>query len=132
MSRKENISATVDPDVSDYVGQDSVNTSGLVNKLLKQHMNGGADTEDILEFRIGQVQSEVDELEARLDRKREELRELRERRSEQVETTDDVVAEASSVLSREDLEYKNQKVGYWADQAGMTKEELVAEIEARE
>ena len=132
MSNKENISATVDPDVSDYVGQDSVNTSGLVNQLLKQHMNGGADEGQILDFRIQQVRSEIEELEGRLDRKREELGELQDRRSEQVETKDDVVAEASSVLSREDLEYKNQKVGYWADQAGMTKEELVAEIEARE
>lgn len=131
MSNKENISATVDPDVSDYVGQDSVNTSGLVNKLLKQHMNGGADEEQILDFRIGQVQSEVDELEARLERKREELRELRERRSEKVEAKDDVVAEAAAVLSRDDLEYKNQKVGYWANQADMTKDELVAEIEER-
>jgi septal ring factor EnvC (AmiA/AmiB activator) len=128
---KQNISATVDDDVGEYVSRDSINTSGLVNKLLRQHMNGGADKDQILEFRIDQVRGEIEELESRLQRKREEYQELQERRSEQVEEREDVIADARSALSREDLEYQNQKVAYWADQAGMEKGELVAAIRDR-
>lgn len=125
MSDKKNISATVDPDVKEYVSQSTINTSGLVNKLLKQHMNGGASEEQILEFRIQQVNSEIESLENRIAQKRDELTELQSRRKDLEEQPMEVVREAADILTAEDLEYHQQKVRYWANQAGMEIDEFV-------
>lgn len=71
---KETISATVDPEVAECLDQPHVNTSGLVNDLLKDYFeNGGSD---VREFRKQQVRSQYEELASRARMKLEEYNEL--------------------------------------------------------
>lgn len=77
---KERKSVTVDPQVAEHLSQTGTNASELVNKLVKQHMNGGAGENEILEFRISQVEGEISDLKSRLERKQEELSELQDRK----------------------------------------------------
>lgn len=128
---KSNISATVDQDVKEYVSNSTVNTSGLVNKLLRQHMNCGTTDERMLEFRIQQVESELDDLQGRVERKREELEELKERKSEMRQQSEEVFEKAAEALSPDDLREENRKVVFWAGEADMPVSEFVEKMEGR-
>lgn len=79
MSKKRR-TVSLEEKVDEYLSQDGRNASELVNKLVKKHMNGGATEDEILEFRIEQVESEVNELAGSLERKETELSELKERK----------------------------------------------------
>lgn len=124
MSKKRK-SFSLEPEVASYLDNSNLNASSLVNDLLEKHMVGGVDDgQAVLEFRIEQVESEVSELESQLDRKREELQALRERRDEKREAQTDVIREAASALTDGELANDDQKVDYWANQAGLTRDEL--------
>jgi len=81
---KKNISATVDEDVYEYLQQGHVNCSGLVNDLVRRHMEGGSD--DLLrEFREQQLLEEAEEFESRAERKRERAEKIREATEKEAE-----------------------------------------------
>lgn len=80
---KERRAVSLDPEVDAYLARDEVNASGLVNDLVKRHMNGDAGEKALRELRRKQLQSEIESLKSRAEQKREEL-----------ETIDDVEAEA--------------------------------------
>lgn len=75
---KENISASVDPEVAEYLSQDHVNASGLINDLVKRHMNGGSTDDLLREFRIQQLEDEFKDKAASARRKLEERNRLLE------------------------------------------------------
>ena len=76
---KQRRTVSLDRVVDDYLAREGVNASELVNKLVKQHMNGGATDDEIREFRIKQLESEYEDLASRTRRKLEELNEIRDR-----------------------------------------------------
>jgi len=78
---KERISATVDEDVHAYINQDHINTSGLVNELIREYMNAGGDKDAISQFRIRQLEDEAEDLSERAERKREKIEKLKEQQS---------------------------------------------------
>lgn len=90
---KDRISATVDEDVAEYLDQDHINTSGLVNRLLKQYISGGRTDEQIREFRKQQVKSEYKDAANRARRKLQEFNELRAADAEPDTLPDDERAE---------------------------------------
>lgn len=122
---KDNISATVDPEVASYVSRDSVNTSGLVNELLKQHMNGATSEKQMLEFRIEQVESEIQSLQSRLENKQDELKELEARKDDLKSQQQERLEKAVDVLTPEDLDERSRKVEYWAGELNMTVDEFI-------
>jgi len=75
---KNNISATVDDDVYEFVQQDHINTSGLVNQCLKQYMNTGGDVSAVRDLRIQQLMDEAEEYDTLAEKKREQAEELQE------------------------------------------------------
>jgi hypothetical protein len=75
---KKNISASVDEDVETFLSQEHVNCSGLINKLVKQHMNAGMTDNQIRKFRERQVQSEIEMLESQLQTKESELKTIKD------------------------------------------------------
>lgn len=79
---KERRTISIDPDVESHLSQDGVNASELVNQLVRQHMNGGAGEEQIVEFRLQQVESEYESALSQAKRKEEELAELRSRKED--------------------------------------------------
>lgn len=78
---KERISATVDEDVGAFVSQDHINTSGLINDLLREYMNAGGDKDAISQFRIQQLEEEAEDLSERAERKREKAEKLKEKQT---------------------------------------------------
>jgi len=128
---KKNISATVDPEIAEFVGRSDVNTSGLVNRLLKQHMSGETGREQMLQLRIDQVEGEIESLESRIETKREKLQRLESQLDEMKEETDDVLDQAAEALEYSDFENRTQPVDYWMDEAGLSFNELQSEVEDR-
>lgn len=95
---KKRISATLEDDVYQFVQQEHINTSGLINRCLKEYMNTGGDVSAVRDLRIRQLKDEADELETRADTKRQRAKELRE----ELEATkdDEQTAELDAVLQR--------------------------------
>ena len=75
---KERISASVEPSVAEYLSQDHVNASGLINDLVKRHMAGGLDKDQLREFRRQQIESEIESLRSQLETKQSELQAVEE------------------------------------------------------
>ncbi len=88
---KKNISASVDEEVEAYLSQEHVNCSGLVNKLVKQHMNAGMSEDQIRKFRERQVESEIEMLESQLETKESELETIKDAVEESVERETDAI-----------------------------------------
>lgn len=112
---KEQISATVDDDVKEFLQQDSVNASGLINELVKDYMNGG---DDVLEFRKRQVESEYRDLASRAKRKLEEFNRLEEKQKVEI---NDTVHEAVEIIGGP---ISDVQAEHWADKADMSVEEF--------
>lgn len=125
---KSRRSVTLEPDVDEYLSQDGVNASELVNDLVKNHLTGGGDKQAMLELRKEQVNGEIDNLKQQLKQKEEELATIEERLTEYRTQTEDVVKEASERLRGAPLEPSNPGVQNWAEQAGLTETELIEEI----
>lgn len=125
---KERRTVSLDRDVDDYLDRDGVNASELVNKLVKSHMTAGGDQEAMLELRKQQLESDVQELQSREETKRQELQQVRDR----LETIDEEqrarIETAAERLDAQDLELRNQKVRYWADEADVSVDRLVERV----
>ncbi len=125
---KERTSLSLDPEVAQFLKQDHVNASGLVNKLVKQHMNGGAGEDLIREFRIQQLESELNQIQTREEQKREELQKLKEIDSEKTQEQKEALEEAKEALSTTPRDPENPAIQTKAEELGMSPEELVDEL----
>lgn len=128
----ENISASVDDDVHEFLQQDHINISGLVNRCLKEYMNTGGDVSAVRDLRIRQLKDEADELETRAETKRQRAEELRE----ELEATkdDEQSAELDAVLQRAEYipaDPEHPFVRDNADELGIRPAELADEIADR-
>lgn len=126
---KQNISASVDEDVHEFVSQDHINTSGLVNQLIREYMGGGSMNDFVYEFRRQQLLEDADDLSERADQKRQRAEALAEKMSEaeaeQREAEyDDAIEGASNVPA----DPENSYVRDHAEQFDMTPEEFAREI----
>jgi hypothetical protein len=79
---KENISATVDPEVSEYLDQAGRNKSETINQAVKAYMESGGNERAMLELRQSQLESEKRTKENELENVKEELTAVRERLDE--------------------------------------------------
>lgn len=127
-NNKERTTVTLDPEVAAYLGKDGVNGSGTVNEAVKQYMGGGGG-DAMRQLRITQLESEIDELEARKQRKIEELEHLRSLEEEQADAFEDRLLEAYDSLV--DLEWTedNQALRGWAADLDLEPDELIEELE---
>lgn len=124
---KQNISATVDEDVADYLGQDHVNASGLINELVTRHING--DSEDVLrEFRRNQLLEEADDLENRAERKREKAEKMAEVEEQREKERQEEIESVAEQLAGVERDPENAAVKAQADSLGITPEELLEEL----
>jgi len=121
---KDRISATVDEEIAEFVSRDDVNTSGLVNKLLKQHMTAGTSEEQMLRMRLENVEDDIDDLESQLETKRERRSNIISKLEEYEQAQEQVILDAAEALDRTDFRAENQKLAYWVDETGLSKEEL--------
>ena len=131
MSKKRR-TVSLEPEEDEYLSRPEVNASALVNELVKQHRTGGVSDDAVLRMREEQVESEVDHLETRTEKKREELEAIREKREEKAETRSADLSQAFDVLEslgEENREPTNPAVKTQAGKVGMTPEELLDEYE---
>lgn len=121
---KERRTVTLDEPVDEYLGQSGVNASELVNKLVKQYMNGNRSEDEIREFRLQQIHSEYEDAASRARRKIEEYNQL----VEQAESsTNEIVAEAVDTLGIEpSAGHDHAAAERWAEKAGMDVESFWA------
>lgn len=113
---KDHISATVDEDVSAYLSQDHINTSGLINDLVKQYMDGGDEQAAILRLREEQLRSEIEALSQQQEAKEQELDRLTESR-QAVESGPDASESMDDILEH----MEQDGVHYWADNEAIRK-----------
>lgn len=126
---KKNVSATIDPEVAQYLDQEHINKSATINKALKSIMGIDEDEEQILNYRIQQVESELEELRQRTRNKERELETLKSRRNDIESEREGVIEEAAEVLGQGDHSPKDRPVQYWASEAGVSENELIERIE---
>jgi len=131
MSEKENISATVDPEVDAYLSRQDVNASGLINKLVQNHMSGNGSNKDLLEFRKQQLEKKEGRLAERLEDTRSELSFVNKQLEEHETEQQNVLQEAAETLSRHQLHEDSNPVEFWADKAEMDISEFLSEMESR-
>lgn len=122
---KERRTVTLEKEVNDYLAQDHVNASGLVNDLVKRHMNGDTTDGAIREFRIRQLEEEADEYAKRSERKQSEADRLKqaakERQAEKQTEIDEILNHLEGVPRDAD----HPAVKTQARKAGLEPEELV-------
>jgi len=122
---KERISATVDPENAEFLDQEHINTSGLINKLVEQYRTGGAADDVIRDFRIEQLEDEADDAEKKAERKRRRVAELKAAKSETEERERDSILEAAADIPASP---EHPWVIEHADELDMTMDELKEEI----
>jgi len=125
---KERTSITVDPEVAEYLSRESVNASGLVNKLVKQYMNGGGEEDALREFRMQQVKSEYEDHAQQARRRLEEYNRLREEARRKEEQTPDVPENEAKRVRMVPREADHPVVENIADELGMSEQELLTEV----
>lgn len=105
------------------------NRSGYIDDLLTQAREGSGQVEEaIREYQIQELTADVNGMESELETKKARLESLRaERRSERAEK-ERKIEDAREALDGTRLTPDNPAVKNWAEDIGMTPEELIEEI----
>lgn len=126
---KERISASVDPEVEAYLSRETVNASGMINKLVKQQMSSGGDSKQLLKLRLEQIDSEMERHESQLETLAKEREGVKKRlnsiESQETSNLEDACEDLETVPWRVD----NPAIEKRADELGMEPSELIAELE---
>jgi chromosome segregation ATPase len=126
---KERISASVDPEVEAYLSRESVNASGMINKLVKQQMSSGGESKQLLQLRLEQIDSEIDRHKSQVETLKKERKGVESRIRELEENENTRLHNALEKLEKVPWEPDNPGIQDWADELDMTEQELIAELE---
>jgi hypothetical protein len=125
---KERRTVSLEPEVDAYLSRDGVNASELVNSLVKKSMNG-TDTEDALkELRKQQIRSDIQELQTRMESRREELDTIKDLEEEQQKERESQLQEAISKAKDAPRDPENPAIQTQAEKVGMSPEEFIDEL----
>lgn len=125
MSEKQRRSVSLDPPVDQYLRQDGVNASELVNTLVENHMSAGGDEVSMLKLREQQLRSEISELESRLDTKQEELDTVQDQLADHRDDREALLEEAAETLPAEVRHEENPAIQTWAQKCDMPVSEFL-------
>jgi len=126
---KERRTVTLDPDVDEFLQKEGVNASELVNRLVEAHFTMGGDKLAMLEMREKQIESDIEELQARVESKEHELDQVQEQLSHLRNDKECVIQEAADVIPDEITSEQNGAVRRYADEAGISPSELLERID---
>jgi len=126
---KNRVSATVDDDVYEFLQQDHINMSGLINRCIREYMNTGGDVSAVRDLRIQQLEDEAEDLKSRAENKREKANRLREQieasnESDREERLNEVVSSAGMIPADPSHPFVQQH----SDELDMTTDELAKAI----
>lgn len=122
---KERRTVSLDAEADEYLSQEGVNASQLVNKLVRDYTGAGGNDRAMLELREQQLESELTELESRVGTKRDELERVREQLGSHQDQRETILEEARNTLRDTQLEPDNPAVQTWAEKADMSVEEFL-------
>lgn len=129
MSEKEHISATVDPEVAAYLSQNTVNTSGLINRLVKQYMTGSDTSREMLQLRQNQLESQLSQLTSQQDSVVKELEQVEKELQKLDQQEETELQESLEVLASVPWEIDNPAIQQHAVDLDMDPEDLIAHLE---
>jgi len=126
---KERVSASVDPEVEQYLSRETVNASGLINKLVKMEMSGASQDREFLKLRRDNINTEINRLESQLETLLDE-REAINKQLKKIERQEQSEIEDSlETLKTVPWEEDNPAIRTHAEDNDMTPEELITELE---
>jgi len=126
---KENVSASVDPEVAAYLSKESVNASGTINQLVKQQMSAGNQNRAVLEMRLKQLNSQIERREDELDNLRRERDALETQLENMDEAADEVRREQLRQLKQVPDDPSHPLVQEVAEELGISPEEALEEAD---
>lgn len=126
---KENVSASVDPEVAAYLSKESVNASGTINQLVKQQMSAGNQNRAVVEMRLKQLKSQIERREDELDNLRRERDALETQLENMDEAADEVRREKLRQLKQVPDDPSHPLVAEVAEELGITPEEALEEAD---
>jgi len=131
---KQRRAVTLEPEVDEYLSQEHINASGLVNDLVKRHMSGDDTEAAIREFRINQLEDEAEEYAGIAERKRERAERLREVAEQEQSERKQAVQEVVDDLVNKDVprDPDNPAIKTQADNLDMEPKELLDELPERD
>jgi len=131
---KQRRAVTLEPEVDEYLSQEHINASGLVNDLVKRHMSGDDTEAAIREFRINQLEDEAEEYAGIAERKRERAERLREVAEQEQSERKQAVQEVVDDLVNKDVprDPDNPAIKTQADNLDMEPTELLDELPERD
>lgn len=122
---KERRTISLTPENDAYLGKEGVNASQLVDRLVESYRSAGGDETGMLKLREQQLQSEISELESRLEAKRSELEQVQDQLAEFQADQDSIIADAADALPQHVRHEDNPAVENWAEKAGLSPSELL-------
>lgn len=128
MSGKRRKTFTLD-EANAELCDEHVNASALVNDLLTQYRKGDDKETVAVDLQIQQKQRELREKDRQRDRVESELEELRQLKAKMQQREDGDLKRAKKALSSTPRDPENPAIQTWADDLGMTPEQLIEELE---
>jgi hypothetical protein len=106
MGEYQQTSINLRPDQLEYLRNKSLNNSDLIRTLLDGYVNGGEDGDFGVEHRRKEIENEIEQLELKLNQRREELASLnaRQDKRDEIEKRQDGLLE---ILDEVHLQFKN-------------------------
>lgn len=129
---KERRAVSLDPEVDAFLARDEVNASGLVNDLVKRHMNGTDGEKALRELRKEQIRSEIDSLETRAEQKREELETIDTVEAEREDERESELADAIEKAEGAPRDPQNPAIQEQAKRVGMDPDAFIDELPDRD
>jgi len=132
----EHVSARIDDEIAKLLDEPGRNKSETIEEALRHYFDGQNGQTGYLQIRVNRLQDDVDDLENRLEEKREKLQHFKrlleeqqqERKEEQEQTLQDAiddfeVVELSS-MDRPMVDATDDELQNYADELSMTIDEL--------
>lgn len=126
---KERISASVDPEVEAYLSRETVNASGMINKLVKQQMSSGGDSKQLLQLRLEQINSEIERHNSQVETLKKERKGIKKRLESLEEEKHGQLQETLEKLETVPWKPDNPAIKTQAEELDMTPQELITELE---
>jgi len=130
---KQRLTVSVDTEKYEYLQQDHVNASGLVNELVGKHMNGGVDEDIIREFRKKQLKGEIESAEKTLETKQRQLDRMKEQEQQEQEQYEAKLEEKAELIPEPpNRSTDHPAVEKQAEKLGVEPEELINDLAERD
>jgi DNA anti-recombination protein RmuC len=130
VSDKVSTSVSLTAENREYIDREVNNRSAFINDLIQAHRQGKSDMEEtIARHRRQQLQSELRKIKSREQSVKDELEHLNQKITEEKKRKQKVIQDAKEALDGTRLTTDNPAVRNWAEDAGITPEELIEEIQ---